>query len=209
MNIRSKRFRPAVAFGAIAVGAAIALTGCSSSDDSSSASASKSQESEQNQSSLTTDQAQQILRTALNPDTPVSELPNLVDLSGEENADAAAGGIHASAELFTAAGYTPDKFTVDSIEATDDTKATATVTVDVPGHGPYSTSMAFVKVNDTWKVTNAALTDLRSMGAEHAGRPSAEQTVTETVTDEATPATETATETATASAETDTAEATS
>ena len=121
--------------------------------------------SEPDEVSLDVAHAQQVLRAALNPDTPVSQIPGLVDLSHESDPDGAARSVHASAALFASAGYTPDKFTADAIETlTGATRATVTFTIDGP-HASTQTDVDFVKASGAWKVTYESLQGLAGMGS--------------------------------------------
>lgn len=154
--------RPLVGIVALAAGAAIALTGCSSDDSSdnadSSASASVSQSTE-----LTNTQAQDILRKAVDPATPEADLDGIVEITDPGVKQALIGYAKGSSK----AGYTPDIYTVKSVKADGD-KATATVAVKSP-HAPAAVDMdfAYVNVDGTWKLSAAAVNDLASQMTNH------------------------------------------
>ncbi|GED99913.1 hypothetical protein nbrc107696_03600 [Gordonia spumicola] len=159
--------RPLVAAVALAAGAAIALTGCSSDDSSDSATSTTAAESAasgtQAASELTVEQAQTTLRKALDSATPEAELDGVVQFTDptvktslvEYNKAAAKGG------------YTPDIYTVKSVKVDGD-KAAAVVAVKSP-HAPAAIDMTFnfVKVDGTWKVASDAVTQLTSMMTQH------------------------------------------
>lgn len=110
---------------------------------------------------LEVDTAQEILVGVLSPDTDPATYTDLVDSDNP----AIAGQLAGLAKGFSAAGYTPDKFTVTEVTADGDTAATAAVEVASP-HTPEPVAMplAFVYVDDTWKLSADAITALTSMG---------------------------------------------
>ena len=113
---------------------------------------------------LEVDTAQEILVGVLSPDTDPATYTDLVDSDNP----AIAGQLAGLAKGFSAAGYTPDKFTVTEVTADGDTSASATVEVASP-HTPEPVAMplAFVYVDGTWKLSTDAITALTSMGGGH------------------------------------------
>ncbi|MGO3326359.1 DUF4878 domain-containing protein [Gordonia sp. (in: high G+C Gram-positive bacteria)] len=170
--------RPLVGVVALAAGAAIALTGCSSDDDTSadstasastsaeatSASADQSTgESAGESAELSNAQAQDILRKAVDPATPEADLDGIVEITNPGVKAALVGYAKGSSK----AGYTPDIYTVKSVKV-DGEKATATVAVKSP-HAPAPVDMdfAYVNVDGTWKLSAKAVEDLASQMTSH------------------------------------------
>ncbi|MCF8609824.1 DUF4878 domain-containing protein [Gordonia sp. HY285] len=159
--------RPLVGVVALAAGAAIALTGCSSDDDTaadSTAMSSTSAEQSAGQSAeLDNAQAQTILRTAVDPATPEADLDAIVEITNPGVKAALVGYAKGSSK----AGYTPDIYTVKSVKVDGD-KATATVAVKSP-HAPAPVDMdfAYVNVDGTWKLSATAVQDLASQMSGH------------------------------------------
>ncbi|QRY61566.1 hypothetical protein JVX90_14225 [Gordonia sp. PDNC005] len=158
MTLSSTFRRPLVAAVALAAGAAIALTGCSSSDDGNSSNSSASTSAAQ-AAELTVEQAQTTLRKALDSNTPEAELAGLVQFT-DPSVQTKLVDYNKKA---AAAGYTPDIYTVKSVKVDGD-KATAVVAVKGP-HQPAAIDMnfAFVNVDGTWKLGSEAVTMLASM----------------------------------------------
>ncbi|WP_143965704.1 DUF4878 domain-containing protein [Gordonia zhaorongruii] len=173
MGIISHLRRPIVAAVAVAAGAAIALTGCSSDDSSDSGASSSTsaaagqsadeQSADQKSTDLDNSAAQDILRKAVDPATPAADLDGLVEISNPGVKAAITGYAKGS----SAAGYTPDVYTVKSVKADGD-KAEATVAVKSP-HTPEPVEMTFnyVKVDGAWKLAADAVETLTSMGRSH------------------------------------------
>lgn len=111
-------------------------------------------------------EAQATLRTVLSPDTDPAESAKLVD-STNPGVGMQLSGLSRG---FTAAGYTPDKFTVTAVTADGADKATANVEVASP-HTPEPVAMplTFVNAGGQWKLSSTAITDLASMGNSHGG----------------------------------------
>ncbi len=174
--------KPLIAAATLAAGAAIALTGCSSddaedaansatsaaasaTDAAGSAASSAAASAEAAVEGLDTAQAQTILRTAVNPDTPADQISTVVDVSTPGTEQAIIGFAKGSA----AAGYTPDVYTVKSVRATADVDgndaATVTVAVKSPHTpDPIDIDLAYVEIDDTWVLTGDAVTQLAAMG---------------------------------------------
>ncbi|MFT3661305.1 MAG: DUF4878 domain-containing protein [Gordonia sp. (in: high G+C Gram-positive bacteria)] len=164
--------RPVLAIAAFAAGAAIALTGCSSDDSTdsttgstaaSSAAASAGAGTDQNAAGLTAEQAQTTLRTAVNPDTPEAEIEKVVDTTNPATKAAITGYAKGSSK----AGYTPDVYTVKSVEVKG-AEATATVAVKSPhAPQPIDIKLTYVDVDGVWKLSGDAVTQLAGMGRGH------------------------------------------
>ncbi|HEY9312823.1 DUF4878 domain-containing protein [Williamsia sp.] len=105
--------------------------------------------------------AQEVVVGVLSPDTDPATYTELVD----SDDPATAAMITGLAQGFTAAGYTPDKFTVTEVTADGENAATATVEVASP-HTPQPVAMplAFVYTDGAWKLSSEAITSLASMG---------------------------------------------
>lgn len=110
--------------------------------------------------------AQTTLRTVLTPETDPAESAKLVD-STDPSIGMQLSGLSRG---FTAAGYTPDKFTVTTVTADGADKATANVEVASP-HTPEPVAMpiSFVNVDGQWKLSSTSIADLASMGSSHGG----------------------------------------
>ncbi|WP_020109918.1 hypothetical protein [Nocardia sp. 348MFTsu5.1] len=108
--------------------------------------------------------AQDVVVGVLSPDTDPATYADLVD----SDDPAIAGQITGLAHGFSAAGYTPDKFTVTEVTSDGENTATATVEVASP-HTPEPVAMplGFVYVDGTWKLTTDAINSLVSMGGSH------------------------------------------
>ncbi|GAA4680519.1 DUF4878 domain-containing protein [Gordonia humi] len=173
MTISPAWRRPLVGVVALAAGATIALTGCSSDDNDSSADASTStttsastgadQSGADQSAELSNAQAQDILRKAVDPATPEADLDGIVEITNPGVKAALIGYAQGSSK----AGYTPDIYTVKSVKA-DGEKATATVAVASP-HAPAPVDMDFeyVQVDGTWKLSAAAVEALASQMTSH------------------------------------------
>ncbi|MBA4022183.1 MAG: DUF4878 domain-containing protein [Gordonia sp.] len=176
MNIR-KSMATAALIGLAAFGAA-ACSDDSTSDSSTatssvatetSAEASTSSSSDaggDTASALEATEAQTTLRTVLSPDTDPAESAKLVD-STDPGIGMQLSGL---ARGFTAAGYTPDKFTVTTVTADGADSATANVEVASP-HTPAPVAMpvTFVNAGGQWKLSSTSIADLASMGSSHGG----------------------------------------
>lgn len=110
---------------------------------------------------LSNDDAQETLRQAIDPNTSSEELDQVIDVTNPATKPAAM----AFAKGASAAGYTPDAFSVK--EVTDDgDKATATVAVKSPHSStPVDIQLGFVKVDGDWKLSGDAIQQLISMGS--------------------------------------------
>ncbi|MCF8586979.1 DUF4878 domain-containing protein [Gordonia liuliyuniae] len=155
--------RPLVGVVALAAGAAIALTGCSSDDDTAADSTATSSTSAEQSAELDNAQAQTILRTAVDPATPEADLDAIVEITNPGVKAALVGYAKGSSK----AGYTPDIYTVKSVKVDGD-KATAAVAVKSP-HAPAPVDMdfAYVNVDGTWKLSATAVQDLASQMSGH------------------------------------------
>ncbi|MFW0784021.1 DUF4878 domain-containing protein [Gordonia sp. CPCC 206044] len=115
---------------------------------------------------LKTDDAQVIVRKAVDPATSSEELDAVVDTSNPVSKAAIQGYAKAS----NAAGYTPEVYTVKEVKADGDNKAIATVSIKSPhAPQPIDLQLAFVKVDGDWKLSSDAITQLSSMGGQHGG----------------------------------------
>ena len=169
-------FRKSVAGIALVGLAVFGVAACS--DDSESESASTTSAATTSQSSadtsgatesgstLESSTAQEILRTVLTPETAPTDSAKLVD-STDPSIGAQLAGLSRG---FTAAGYTPDKFTVTTVTVNGENKATANVEVASP-HTPQPVAMPidYVYVDGTWKLAGSSITNLVSMGSTHGG----------------------------------------
>ncbi|PHV65613.1 DUF4878 domain-containing protein [Williamsia muralis] len=170
-------FRKSVAGIALVGLTAFGVTACS--DDSESESASSTTASATSQSSadtsgtatesgstLESSTAQEILRTVLTPETAPADSAKLVD-STDPSIGTQLTGLSRG---FTAAGYTPDKFTVTTVTVNGENKATANVEVASP-HTPQPVAMPidYVYADGTWKLAGSSITALVSMGSTHGG----------------------------------------
>ncbi|GAB08373.1 hypothetical protein GOARA_009_00210 [Gordonia araii NBRC 100433] len=128
----------------LAVFALFGLAGCSSSD-----------------SGLEAAKAQEILRTLVDPSTTPEAAAALVN-----STDPATGQkLHGFAQGASRGGYTPDKFTVKSVEDKGET-AVAQVEVASPhAPAPVTVPYTFDKVDGTWKLSSASADALVGMGA--------------------------------------------
>lgn len=167
MNIRKS------VAGAALIGLAVFGVAACSDDDSDSSTTTTSTATEtsaaasgtttvaEDGTALEVDTAQEVLVGVLSPDTDPATYTDLVDTDDP----AIAGQLAGLAKGFSAAGYTPDKFTVTEVTADGDTTATATVEVDSP-HTPEPVAMplAYVYADGTWKLSTDAVTALTSMG---------------------------------------------
>lgn len=162
--------KPVLAIAAAAAGAAIALTGCSSDSDESTTSAvasaatSATDQAKAAVDGLTNDKAQEILRTAVNPDTPADDIANVVDTSNPATQPAIIGYAKGS----SAAGYTPEVYSVKSVAAGDQVdgndSATVTVAVDSPhAPQPVDITLTYVEIDGNWKLSGDAVTQLAGM----------------------------------------------
>lgn len=177
--------RPALTLLSVAAGAAL-LAGCSSTSDTTdsvtsaasqatsavasaadgaaSAAASATDAAKAAVDGLNDEKAQTILRTAVNPDTPVDEVDAVVDVTDQATKTAIVGYAKGSA----AAGYTPDVYTVKSVAAAGDDKATVTVAVKSPhAPQPVDIELTYVKVGGDWKLSADAVSTLAGMGGGH------------------------------------------
>lgn len=168
------KLRKSVAAAALAGAAVFTVAACSSDDSSSSTSTaasttaaeSASQTSAPAPADLNAEQAQVILRTALNPDTSGDQLDAVVDVSSPATKPA----LQAYAQGAARAGYGPEIYTVKSVSAEGSDKAAATVSVATPhAPQPVDITLAFVKVDGTWKLAGSAVTQLSSMMTQHGG----------------------------------------
>ncbi|MFT3716982.1 MAG: DUF4878 domain-containing protein [Gordonia sp. (in: high G+C Gram-positive bacteria)] len=172
--------RPVYAVAALAAGAAVALTGCSSTNDTAdkatsavasaadqatSAVASATSQAQAAVEGLDNATAQQIFRAAVDPNTPADQLGRYVDVEGD-----ALDGLANFNKGAAQGGYTPEVYTVKSVAADGADKATVTVSVASP-HAPAPVDMPFefVNKNGSWLLSSDAVTALMSQGSAHAG----------------------------------------
>ncbi|MGV9713840.1 DUF4878 domain-containing protein [Gordonia sp. NPDC003424] len=115
---------------------------------------------------LTNEDAQAILRKAVDPATSQADLATVVDTTDPATLPAIQGYAKGS----SAAGYTPDVYTVKSVKAQGMNNAEVTVAVKSP-HAPEPIDMelSYVKVDGQWKLSGDAITQLASMGSQHGG----------------------------------------
>ncbi len=162
MTLTTTFRRPLLAVAALAAGAAIALTGCSSNDDGNDSQASTSASAEQS-AELTVAQAQTTLRKALDQNTPEAELSSVVQFTD----DGVKTALVEYNKTAARAGYTPDIYTVKSVKEDGD-KATAVVALKSPhAPAPIDMNFAFVKTDGTWKLSSDSVTMLKSMMKQH------------------------------------------
>jgi hypothetical protein len=143
-----------------------ATTTSSAPAETSAESSTASPSSGETESSLEASEAQTTLRTVLSPETDPAESAKLVD-----STDAGIGmQLSGLARGFTAAGYTPDKFTVTTVTADGADAATVNVEVASP-HTPAPVAMpvTFVNAGGQWKLSSTSIADLASMGGSHGG----------------------------------------
>jgi hypothetical protein len=138
----------------------------SASSATNSASAETSETAVAAQSALKSTDAQEILRTVLTPETAPADSAKLVDSTDPAIGTQLSGLAHG----FTAAGYTPDKFTVTTVTVNGENNATANVEVASP-HTPQPVAMPidYVYTAGEWKLAGSSITDLVSMGSAHGG----------------------------------------
>ena len=114
---------------------------------------------------LSTDDAQKILRTVVDPNTSAEDAAKQVDSS-----DASMGQqLHGFAQGASQGGYTPEAFTVTKVTANGTDKATADVSVKSP-HAPQPVTVqyGYTKVDGDWKLSEDAAKSLLSMaGGPH------------------------------------------
>lgn len=102
---------------------------------------------------LTVGQAQQVLRSVVDPATPVSQLSSLVDTTDAQIFT----GLNTFAKAATQAGYTPGVFTVESVSPGGRGAATATVDVASPhAPQPVAVTYGYQDVDGTWKLSEVA-----------------------------------------------------
>ncbi|MFT4087141.1 MAG: DUF4878 domain-containing protein [Gordonia sp. (in: high G+C Gram-positive bacteria)] len=188
MTTQKKLFRPTVAVAGLAAAAALVLGGCSSSDtdtatskakEATSAAAGKVEDATSVVTSavdagkaavegLANAKAQEILRKAVDPATPADQIATVVDTSKPGTEQAVIGYAKGS----SAGGYTPDVYTVTHVESTDDVDghkaAKVTVSVKSPhAPQPVDIQLTYVKIDEDWKLSGDAVTQLASMGGSH------------------------------------------
>ncbi|MEZ5210145.1 DUF4878 domain-containing protein [Gordonia sp. (in: high G+C Gram-positive bacteria)] len=170
--------RPVLAVVTLAAGAAIALTGCSSDNGDTAAKAGSAVSSATDAAKAAVDgldvaKAQEILRKAVDPNTPADQIDSVVDVTNPATKAAIIGYAKGS----SAGGYTPDVYTVDSVAAADKVDghdaAKVVITVKSP-HSPAPIEMkdnplVYVKVDGSWKLSGDAVTQLSSLGSSHGG----------------------------------------
>ncbi|WOC13052.1 DUF4878 domain-containing protein [Gordonia sp. MP11Mi] len=169
MTVSSTWRRPVVGIVALAAGAAIALTGCSSDDDTAAdsttttTSSTSTEQSAGESAELDNAQAQTILRKAVDPATPEADLDAIVEITNPGVKAALVGYAKGSSK----AGYTPDIYTVKSVKVNGD-KAIAAVSVKSPhAPGPVDMDFAYVNVDGTWKLSADAVNALASQMTSH------------------------------------------
>lgn len=158
----------------LASSAMLAVAGCSSDSDTVSDATSKASaavagaasEAKEAVVGLKTDEAQDILRKAVDPATTPDDLDKIVDTSNPISK----GALQAYAKASNAAGYTPEVYTVTDVKGEGDKKAIATVALKSPhAPQPIDIKLTFVKVDGDWKLSGDAVTQLASMGTGHGG----------------------------------------
>ncbi|MGV9827726.1 MULTISPECIES: DUF4878 domain-containing protein [unclassified Gordonia (in: high G+C Gram-positive bacteria)] len=167
------KLRTSVVAALMAGATVIAVAGCSDSDTvsdatskASTAIASKASEAAAAVAGLTNSDAQEILRKAVDPNTSATDLETVVDTTNP----ATKAAIIAYAKGSSMGGYTPDVYTVTSVKKTGDNTADATVEVKSPHTPqPVDITLGYVKVDDTWKLSGDAVTQLSSMMGQHGG----------------------------------------
>ena len=108
---------------------------------------------------LSNSDAQEILRKAVNPDTPAEQIDEVVDVTNP----ATKAAIIAYATASSAAGYTPEAYEVKDVSEDGDKKAIATVSVKSPhAPAPIDIKLSYVDV-DGWKLSGDAVTQLAGM----------------------------------------------
>lgn len=165
MQVRSTIAGVAIALAAVAGVAACGSDDSSSSSASSTAASGSGSGSSTEQaapSDLDTAQAQQIVRTVIDPATTPEAAAALVD-----STDPAIGQkLNGFAKGASAGGYTPDIFTVSSVSADGADKAKAAIAVASPHTpAPVTVSYGFSKVDGSWKLSSDAVTSLLGMAS--------------------------------------------
>ncbi|MDY6808066.1 MAG: DUF4878 domain-containing protein [Actinomycetota bacterium] len=115
---------------------------------------------------LSTEDAQNTLRTAVDPASTTEELEGAIDTNNPETISA----FQAYAESSNAAGYTPDVYTVTDVNEQGQSTAVATVSVASPhAPAPVDIQLDYVRVGTNWKLSADAVDTLTSMGDQHSG----------------------------------------
>ncbi|MFW0795587.1 DUF4878 domain-containing protein [Gordonia sp. CPCC 205515] len=115
---------------------------------------------------LTNENAQVVIRKAVDPATSETELTTVVDATDPATMTAIKGYAKSS----NAAGYTPDAYVVKAVQADGMNKANVTVAVKSP-HAPEPVDMtlSYVKIDGNWLLTADSVNQLASMGGQHGG----------------------------------------
>ena len=152
--------RIAGAGSALEAVALFGAVGCTNSEEASTSSDAAS--SAVQTQTLEAAKAQEILRTLVNPDTTADAAGALVD-----SPDASWGAkLHGFAQGAARGGYTPDKFTVKSVQAQGAQKAVAQVEVASPHTpAPVTVPYTFNLVDGTWKLSPESAQALVGMAA--------------------------------------------
>ncbi|GAA1479905.1 hypothetical protein GCM10009624_03450 [Gordonia sinesedis] len=115
---------------------------------------------------LSNSDAQNIIRTAVNPATPSADLDKVVDTTNPMTKAA----IQGFAKVAEPAGYGPDAYTVSSVKKNGDNKADVTVAVKSPhAPAPVDLTLSYVKVDGNWKLSGDAINQLTAMGQQRGG----------------------------------------
>lgn len=160
MNLRSS-----AAVVAIAGAAVFGVAACSNSEEPSNATGTTPSVVTETtttvqKSSLSNDDAQTTLRTAIDPKTSDADLDAVVDTTNPVTKSAVKG----FAKGASMAGYTPEVFTVKSVKADGENKAIALVAVKSPHTSePVDINLTYIKIDDKWKLSSDAVTQLASM----------------------------------------------
>ncbi|WP_168703689.1 DUF4878 domain-containing protein [Gordonia paraffinivorans] len=167
------KIRKSIAAVTLAGAALFVVTGCSDSSDTVDSAASKVSTAVESAATavstavedavdevtgLSTEKAQEILRKAVDANTPADEIDSVVDTSNPATKTA----IIEYAKASNGFGYTPDIYTVKEVKKDGD-KAVATVAVKSP-HAPAPVDVQLTYVDaDGWKLSADAVTQLSSI----------------------------------------------
>ncbi|MBM7277038.1 DUF4878 domain-containing protein [Gordonia rubripertincta] len=171
------KIRKSVAALALAGSALFVATACSSEDvDEATSKVSTAVESAASEVStaagdaidevtgLSDSKAQDILRKAVDPATPADEIDTVVDTSDP----ATKAAVIAFAKGSSAAGYTPEVYTVKDVSKDGDKQAVATVSVASPhAPAPVDIKLTYVDADGGWKLSADAVTQLAGMATDH------------------------------------------
>lgn len=115
---------------------------------------------------LTNEDAQVVIRKAVDPATSETDLSGVVVTTDPATLPA----LQAYAKSSNAAGYTPEVYTVKSVKAQGPNKATVTTAIKSPhAPEPIDMTLTYEKVDGQWKLSSESVSQLASMGGQHGG----------------------------------------